>query len=239
MTAFSLVPLEVFHKDDGLTDLEVKVLCILLSFRGKNTNTVWPSRAAIAERYGYSKGTISNVLKRLETKGWLIRQKRVGTSKFEIVIPEQKVHRCGDNHRSSDNHQISEDHSHRTGELHSHRISELHSHRSSEMEQTIEQTNELTNRTDQVAGACETQSRTPAKSALVWDAYREAYQQRYGVEPLRDARTNQHLCRFIDRVGKNDAPEIARFFLTHNNRARHPASLLVAIKGLWKTLRWF
>ncbi|KAA3633842.1 MAG: hypothetical protein DWQ08_01335 [Proteobacteria bacterium] len=72
---------------------------------------------------------------------------------------------------------------------------------------------------------------TPTKSTAVWQAYRDAYRDRYGVEPIRDARTNKQLCLFVDRVGHNDAPGIASFFLTHNHQyylqRGHDVSLLV------------
>lgn len=46
---FSIVPLEVWA-DKRLTLKQMRVLGVLFSFRGKNTDTVWPSRAQIAER---------------------------------------------------------------------------------------------------------------------------------------------------------------------------------------------
>ncbi len=71
----------------------------------------------------------------------------------------------------------------------------------------------------------------PAKTAAVWEAYAEAYEQRYGVLPLRNAAVNGQLAKFIDAVGADDAPEIARFFLSHNSpyyvrRGHTPKELL-------------
>jgi hypothetical protein len=45
---FALVPIEVVM-DRRLTLEQTRVLIALFSFRAKNTDTVWPSRAAIAE----------------------------------------------------------------------------------------------------------------------------------------------------------------------------------------------
>lgn len=82
----------------------------------------------------------------------------------------------------------------------------------------------------------------PGKSAVAWNAYAAAYQQRYGTEPLRNAQTNAQMARFVSLVGK-DAPDIAAFYVSVNERwliqHRHPVGALV--KGAdsywtqWKT----
>jgi hypothetical protein len=54
------------------------------------------------------------------------------------------------------------------------------------------------------------------KSASVWTAYSEAYQARYQATPVRNAKVNKQLCMLVDRIGADEAPEVARFFLTHN-----------------------
>lgn len=53
-------------------------------------------------------------------------------------------------------------------------------------------------------------------STETWKAYRAAYLERYRVEPLRDAKTNAQLKRFVERVGQENAPAIASFFVKHN-----------------------
>ena len=54
---FSVVPLEVVQ-DRRLTLEQTRVLIALFSFRNKATNTVWPSRAAIAERTGVAENRL-------------------------------------------------------------------------------------------------------------------------------------------------------------------------------------
>lgn len=76
------------------------------------------------------------------------------------------------------------------------------------------------------------------KSAETWQAYSEAYQGRYGVEPVRNQKTNALLCTLVERLGSSDAPAVAAFYLTHNGpmyvRCRHPPNLLVQdAEGLW------
>lgn len=53
-------------------------------------------------------------------------------------------------------------------------------------------------------------------TAETWKAYRDAYVARYQVEPLRDAKTNAQIKRFVERVGQENAPAVAGFYLKHN-----------------------
>jgi hypothetical protein len=55
-------------------------------------------------------------------------------------------------------------------------------------------------------------------SAATWAAYAEAYQQRYGVEPTRNATVNGQLAQFVARVPSEEAPQIAAFYVRHNKR---------------------
>ena len=81
------------------------------------------------------------------------------------------------------------------------------------------------------------------KSALVWDAYAEAYESRYGVVPVRNAKTNAQLCQLVDRLGLDESPLVAAFYVSHNKplyvSARHPTNLLVqdaeGLRTQWAT----
>jgi hypothetical protein len=55
-----------------------------------------------------------------------------------------------------------------------------------------------------------------AKSARLWEAYALSYQDRYGVEPVRNAKVNRQLCQVVDRLGR-EAPAVAGFYVRHNN----------------------
>lgn len=62
---------------------------------------------------------------------------------------------------------------------------------------------------------------TPAKviplSRDTWQAYSNAYFNRYGAEPVSNAKINGQITQFIKRVGEMASPHIAAFYLTHNN----------------------
>lgn len=86
---FSITPIEVW-RDKRLTLEQIRVLGVLFSFRGKNTNTVWPSRQQIAERCGMHPSNISAATSALVRLGWLIKDGQGGYSKasrYTIVVP--------------------------------------------------------------------------------------------------------------------------------------------------------
>lgn len=60
-------------------------------------------------------------------------------------------------------------------------------------------------------------SREPVTNP-VWDAYADEYRKRYGVQPIRNRTVNGQLAQFVQRVGQQDAPDIARFFVTLDER---------------------
>jgi hypothetical protein len=80
------------------------------------------------------------------------------------------------------------------------------------------------------------------KSSKTWDAYSNAYFDRYKCEPIRNAKVSGQLCQLVDRVGAEDAPYLAAFYLTHNNSfyagKRHSVdALLRDCEGLMTDMR--
>ena len=62
-------------------------------------------------------------------------------------------------------------------------------------------------------------SNTPnPANAETWQAYRAAYLQAYGVEPLRNAKVNGQIANFVKLVGEDKAPHIAAFYVSHPNQ---------------------
>ena len=55
-------------------------------------------------------------------------------------------------------------------------------------------------------------------TAPTWAAYSQAYYQRYGVEPVRNATVNSQIVNFVKRLGKDDAPHVAAFYLLSNDQ---------------------
>ena len=78
------------------------------------------------------------------------------------------------------------------------------------------------------------QKRAPkpaAPSSAVWDAYADAYQRRYSVQPVRNASVNAHLSQVVGRLGADEAPAVAAHFVGSQNglyvAAMHPTNLLL------------
>ena len=74
-----------------------------------------------------------------------------------------------------------------------------------------------------------------------WDAYHDAYVERWKVEPTRNQVVNAAIANFVKRVGCRDAPEIIKFFVFHNDglylKSMHDVKLAVrdaeALRGQW------
>ncbi|MGB1317124.1 MAG: helix-turn-helix domain-containing protein [Flavobacteriales bacterium] len=87
---FIFAPVDLLSAN--LTPNELRVMLALYSFRGKNTNTVWPGRDSLTERSGISDPTtVSKVTSRLQEKGWLKKKKRgfTGGNNYELTVPEK------------------------------------------------------------------------------------------------------------------------------------------------------
>jgi hypothetical protein len=55
-------------------------------------------------------------------------------------------------------------------------------------------------------------------TAGIWAAYSDAYEVRYHVKPVRNAKVNGQLSQLLKRLGTDEAPLVAQFFVGHNNR---------------------
>lgn len=51
---------------------------------------------------------------------------------------------------------------------------------------------------------------------MVWQAYKQAYIHRYGIEPLRNAKIFGQIKNFVAMVGEKDAPHIVAYYVSHN-----------------------
>ena len=85
----------------------------------------------------------------------------------------------------------------------------------------------------------------PSAGAAAWDAYAAAYFGRYGVEPLRNAKTNGQMSQFCARVPADEAPAIAAWYIQHNKswyvQKQHSIDCLLAdaegLRTQWATKR--
>lgn len=95
------------------------------------------------------------------------------------------------------------------------------------------------------SGAADAATAASKPTAETWKQYADAYSQRYGATPVRNATVNGQLAQFVGRVGADEAPAIAAFFVSHNSglyvAAMHPANLLLRdaekLRTEWATKR--
>ena len=64
-----------------------------------------------------------------------------------------------------------------------------------------------------------------------WEAYSVAYESRHGAAPVRNATTNSQMAAFVKRIGGAEAPQVAAFYVSHNDqfyvRSLHSVGLLL------------
>lgn len=51
-----------------------------------------------------------------------------------------------------------------------------------------------------------------------WESYAMAYANRYGIEPVKNAKTAGQVVQFVKRIGMEDAPHVAAHYLTSSAR---------------------
>lgn len=82
-------------------------------------------------------------------------------------------------------------------------------------------------------------------NADTWQAYADAYFNRYGTEPVRNASVNSQIANLVKRVGAESAPGIAAYYVGMNRafyvQKLHPVGLLLSdcesIHTQWATNR--
>lgn len=52
-----------------------------------------------------------------------------------------------------------------------------------------------------------------AACRATWTAYGTAYEKRYGAKPVRNATVNAKVKQFVQRIGHDESPEVAAFFV--------------------------
>jgi len=70
-----------------------------------------------------------------------------------------------------------------------------------------------------------------SRTHAVWDAYSTAYRNRYEIDPIRNAKVNGQLAQLVSRVGEEQAPRVAAYYVGHQRadyvRSRHCIDLLL------------
>ena len=93
------------------------------------------------------------------------------------------------------------------------------------------------------AGHGSGRDRPPAKTTAIWDAYAQAFERRWHTTPSRNAKVNGQLASLLARLGREEAPQVAAFYVSHNDplyvRKRHQVDFLLrdaeALRTQWAT----
>jgi uncharacterized protein YdaU (DUF1376 family) len=80
---------------------------------------------------------------------------------------------------------------------------------------------------------------------FTWKHFKDAYFNRYNIDPVRNKKVNSQIRQFVERIGFNDSPFVATFFVNHNERfyiqKLHPVDLLLkdceGLRTQWATNR--
>jgi hypothetical protein len=89
MGDFVVIPKEVMA-DSRLSPTELRVLIALFSFRGRDTNLIWPSLKTVAEIIGHSHiEHVSKTIKALSLKGWVVCMGKAfgGSNRYQLTVP--------------------------------------------------------------------------------------------------------------------------------------------------------
>lgn len=85
----------------------------------------------------------------------------------------------------------------------------------------------------------------PEKNRPTWTAYSDAYRARYGEPPVRNQSVNIKIAEFVSRLGAEESPLVAAFYVTHNDsfyvKNMHAVGLMLKdaekLRTEWKTNR--
>lgn len=231
---FAVVPVEVIQ-DRRLTLEQTRVLVALFSFRNKVTNTVWPSRASIAERTGMHPSNISDATTGLVRLGWLTKNGLGGFSKatrYTLSVPDFSSGKVAESATVARSATVAQSATRPLAESATTPLADS----AIRTEQSIEQSIEQSNSDAPSAHPAEVVSKKPAHpkkqkaddtqdTALqtackaTWAAYSGEYAGKYGAAPVRNAKVNANVKAFVQRIGHDEAPGVAAFFVSRVSEA--------------------
>ena len=92
----------------------------------------------------------------------------------------------------------------------------IHSHSHSQMPQPYPNPNPDSDPSIAASAARgNSKNATSAPTAEIWKAYSDEYYRRYGAEPVRNRTVNGQLAQVLKRLGAEDAPHVAAFYVSH------------------------
>lgn len=233
---------EAMLADSRLTGRQFKVLCALRMFADSKTGEAHPKRSQIADATGIAENKITDDTRALEQLGWLTRDGDGGrsTSTTYTLFDEPKTNPetgCLNPPQKrvsikKETHPVLGVNPPQNGVV---------THPESVLQPTPiggdasnrpitdqEQTNNRPVAAPPVqgalvapakAGAPQVESLTEFQAVCraTWEAYTNAYFDRYSIEPVRNAKVSAQVVQFCKRVPQDEAPRIAEHFVSNNS----------------------
>lgn len=204
---FMITPNEIW--DIGLTPSEFIVLSRILMRSGIKSGKCFESRNSVADACKMSTKTVSAVFTELENLNIIENVHRKSENKPNLIRVKSVAQWRSKRKNFPQKDLPRENISLALGKL-SNKAREIKSHGTISIELDpfeLDQLNTLTPEKSVVPRSNSTQ---------IFEAYKEAYERRYKVEPLRNAKVNTICAQIAQQVGIEDGQAIMHFYLQQN-----------------------
>ncbi|MFZ2981997.1 MAG: helix-turn-helix domain-containing protein [Sphingobium sp.] len=233
---------EAMLSDSRLTGRQFKVLCALRMFADSKTGEAHPKRSQIADATGIAENKITDDTRALEHLGWLTREGDGGrsTSTIYTLFDEPKTNpetgclnqpRKGVGIKKETHPELGTNPPQIGVVTHPESVLQPTPKRGDASNKPITD-QEQTNNIPVAATPVQVEETAPAKAGApkvelltefqavcraTWEAYTGAYFDRYGIEPVRNAKVSSQVVQFCKRVPQDEAPHIAEHFVSSNS----------------------
>lgn len=206
-TNFTIIPNEIWNY--GLKPNELTVLCRIFRRASGKSGTCFESQKSIAEGCGISIKTVERAFDYLQEHHFIKVESRKSEGKTNLIRILAVAHWIGrqTNSPKQDGGYVTQSYrgtSHsRTGYVTQSYISISPEVNPSEVDP------------DNTLRAGKPVS-PPSNGTLVFDAYRQAYERRYGVGPIRNGKVNSICSTIVQQVGIDEGKALMHFYLQQN-----------------------
>lgn len=234
-----------------------KLVLLALADRANDDGECWPGRESLATKCSMGLRTIDGHILSLQKKGLLAVEhrrdgKKIKTNLYRLFVGQQPVSEPAEsaackNLEPAESAPASFDTKTGFEPAAFDNFEPAESAGNTSVIQTKEKTETsvfLAAPSDEVAAPLTSEQKKQANAAT-WKAYSDAFFARYETEPVRNAKVNGQIAQLVARLGANEAPQVARFYLGHNDayyvRKAHSIDCLLAdaekLRMEWATNR--
>ncbi|HEP8463797.1 TPA: helix-turn-helix domain-containing protein [Pseudomonas aeruginosa] len=215
-----------------------KAVLISLADQANDQGVCWPAVDSIATRCCLSKRAVQQAIKWLRSVGIVSVEERQGRSTMYSVTPAayappQEMHPSSKCTRAGNAPTPADAAPPPTQEMHP-------TPAASAPRTVIEPTREPSGNLLPTRSGSATDEAMQEACRSVWAAYRAAYEARWSVQPVRNAKVNSQVKQLVAALG-GEAPAVAAFFVGLDDKflvdSCHEFGLLVAKAGAYRT-KW-